>query len=139
MEEGTPLPLGIYSGGNSLGRALRHGLKWSINTDHDQEQKTGVGAGKQAVLISTAHASHIQASRSVLTFKLPGQQIPQPAFQQWRDAPHEEQPHSPAWSPEATARTFAHRPLEEQRHGKSRSLTDTPQSLPCCSVYMRSS
>lgn len=74
----------------------------------------------------------------VLTFKLPGQQIPQPAFQQWGDAPHEEQPHSPAWSPETTARTFAHRPLEEQRHGKSRSFIDIPESLPRSSVYMGS-
>lgn len=45
------------------------------------------------------------------TFKLPGQQIPQPPLQQWSDAPHEEQPHSPAWSPEATAWTLANRTL----------------------------
>lgn len=109
-----------------------------MGTDHHLEQKTGVQTGKETVLIFTTHSSHLQDLHSVLTFKLPGQQIPQPAFQQWRDASHEEQPYSPAWSPEATARTFAHRPLEEERRGKSRSLIDTPESLPCCSVYIRS-
>ncbi|KAK4812136.1 hypothetical protein QYF61_000977 [Mycteria americana] len=67
--------------------------------------------------------------RNLLTFKLPGQQIPQPAFQQWRDAPHEEQPYSPAWSPEATARTFAHRPLEEERHGWKRPLRSSSPTV----------
>lgn len=47
----------------------------------------------------------------MLTFKLPGQQIPQPSLQQWSDPPHEEQPDSPSRSPEATTRTLANRTL----------------------------
>lgn len=45
------------------------------------------------------------------TFKLSGEQIPQPPLQQWSDSSHEKQPHSPAGSPEATAWTLAHRSL----------------------------
>lgn len=45
------------------------------------------------------------------TFKLPGQQIPEPPLQQWSNAPHEEEPHSPTRTPEATTWTFAHRTL----------------------------
>ncbi len=47
----------------------------------------------------------------MLTFKLPGQQIPEPPLQQRSDPPHEKQPDSPAGSPEATTRTLAHRTL----------------------------
>lgn len=46
--------------------------------------------------------------KSEHTLKLSGQQIPQPPLQQWSDPPHEEQPDSPARSPEATTWTFAH-------------------------------
>lgn len=49
------------------------------------------------------------------TFKLPGQQIPQPPLQQRSDPPHEEQPDSPARSPEATTWTLAHRPLSKKK------------------------
>jgi len=56
------------------------------------------------------------------TFKLPGQQVAQPPLQQRGDAPHEEQPDSPARSPEATAWTFTHWTLEGGRENINYTL-----------------
>lgn len=43
----------------------------------------------------------------LFTFELPGQQVAKPPLQQRSDAPHEEEPHSPSWSPKATPRALS--------------------------------
>lgn len=63
------------------------------------------------------------------TFKLPGQQIPQPPLQQRSDPPHEEQPDSPARSPEATTWTLAHRPLSKKKERNKKNCMDTEQNI----------
>ena len=57
----------------------------------------------------------------VAPFKLPGQQVAQPALQQGRDAAHEEHPHTPPGGPDPTPWPFAHRSL---------SATACSQTLP---------
>lgn len=44
---------------------------------------------------------------AVTTLELTRKQVAQPAFEQWRDAAHEEQPDSPSWSPESATRALA--------------------------------
>lgn len=44
------------------------------------------------------------------SLELPRQQIAQPSLQQWGDAAHEEQPHTPTRRPETAAGALAHRP-----------------------------
>ena len=61
----------------------------------------------------TLAISGCQLQARLHTFKLPGQQVAQPPLQQRGDAPHEEEPHSPARGPEATAWTFTHWSLGE--------------------------
>ena len=48
----------------------------------------------------------------VTTLELTREQIAQPAFQQRRDAAHEEQPHAPSGSPKTAAGTFTNGALE---------------------------
>lgn len=55
------------------------------------------------------------AREALLTFKLPGQEVPEPALQQRRNPSHEEEPHAPAGSPEAAAGALPHRPLHKGR------------------------
>lgn len=47
----------------------------------------------------------------VSSLKLSGEEIPKPALQEGGDAPHEEEPHPPAWRPESAAWTLTHRTL----------------------------
>lgn len=73
-----------------------------------QSSHTRVGnRTRKAVMASVAQ-------RKPPTFKLPGQEVAQPSFQQRSNATHEKQPDSPASSPKATARAFPHRALESQ-------------------------
>ena len=43
----------------------------------------------------------------VTSFKLTGQEVTQPSFQQWSYTSHEEQPHPPSWAPETTPWSLA--------------------------------
>jgi len=54
----------------------------------------------------------------VAPLELAREQVAQPALQQRRDAPHEEEPHTPAGRPEAAPRSLAHRALEADRGTK---------------------
>jgi hypothetical protein len=45
----------------------------------------------------------------VASFELTGKKIAQPTFKKGHNASQEEEPHTPAWSPEATTGTFAYR------------------------------
>ena len=48
-------------------------------------------------------------------FKLSGQQISKPAFQEGYDTTQEKEPHPPSRSPEATPRSFTYRSLEKKK------------------------
>jgi len=68
----------------------------------------------QLQVVVTLHAllrDRLGHTLGVTSLKLARQEISQPALQQGGDSSHEEQPHTPAWSPEAATRTFPHRTL----------------------------
>lgn len=51
----------------------------------------------------------------VSPFKLSGQQISKPAFQEGYNTTQEKEPHPPSRSPEATPRSFTYRSLEKKK------------------------